>query len=115
MYLVAKFGVQFFKLKKGFKMKKTLILLAATAMITSVVYAADVAAQTPPPPPPAAGQQGKGAGQNMSLEDMKAKLNSSIEKRITNLKAVQECANAATTKEQLVACKPKKGAAKQPK
>ncbi|MFA6196934.1 MAG: hypothetical protein WC656_09865 [Sulfurimonas sp.] len=95
-------------------MKKSLMALLTTAMITSVIYAAEVATQTPPPPPPAAGQQGKGAGQNMSLEDMKAKLNSNIDKRMAKLKAVQECANAATTKEQLVACKPKKGAGKQP-
>ena len=96
-------------------MKKTLMVLVTTAMITSVACAAEVAAQTPPPPPPpAAGQQGKGAGQNMSLEEMKTKLNSTIEKRIITLKGVQECANAATTKEQLQACRPKKGAGKQP-
>ena len=92
-------------------MKKTLILAVATAMIGSAVCAAEVATQTPPPP--SAGQQGRGAGQNMSLEDMKAKLNSNIEKRIVTLKGVQECANASTTKEQFRACKPKKGAGRQ--
>ncbi|MCX6052872.1 MAG: hypothetical protein NTZ60_10260 [Campylobacterales bacterium] len=95
-------------------MKKTLMVLVTTAMITSVACAAEVAAQTPPPPPPVAGQQGKGMGQNMSLEEMKTKLNSTIEKRIITLKGVQECANAATTKEQLQACRPKKGAGRQP-
>jgi hypothetical protein len=88
------------------KMRKSAIALLATVMMASFVHAEDAAA---PAAPMGQGQMGKGPkANNMTFEEMKTKMSTNLEKRLAKLNAIKECVNAATTKEQLEVCAPKK-------
>jgi len=92
------------------KMNKIATLFLATGLMSPLLMAVDTNTST---------QMGQGKTQetraknravrdNMTFEEMKAKMSASIEKRVEAVKVAQECVNSATTKEQLQACKPQK-------
>ncbi len=88
------------------KTSKIILSLLATTMVATLLSAENNATvPAPEAPAPKAGKK------ELPLEEMKAKMNASIDKRIANLKIIQECANKATTKDEFKACKPKKKSA----
>jgi len=90
------------------KIKNIAMVLLAATMLSSVVQADDDEYE----------KKGKGykkeqrqknreSRQNMTIEEIKAKMNANVEKRIKKLQSMQSCINNATTKQDIRACKPK--------
>ena len=81
-------------------MKKTIAIVLATMMLTSVAFAAN---STPTPTPHAGPGQSGQPGPNFAAH--KQKILSSIAQRIQRLQAVQSCVQSAQNHEAIKACR----------
>lgn len=92
------------------KIRKSTMALLAAVMILPMLEAADTDTTLQRGQPKTQEQRTKdrAARDNMTFDEMKAKMSASIEKRAAEVKIAQECVNNATTKEQLQACRPPK-------